>query len=60
MSTISREGEESEDIEDYKQWRADKKLTNSPLSNFEKTTDYRFSRLKVDLQDMNLDQDLKR
>jgi hypothetical protein len=56
---MSLDKDDSGDIDDYKQIRADKKLTNSPLRGYEDTTDYKFGRFKVDYQDRHRDEELK-
>ena len=47
------------DIQDYVQIQSDKKLTNSPLAGYARTTDYQFNRFKVDYEDQIRDETLK-
>ena len=58
MSEFGRD-EEIDDIQEYIQVRADKKLTNSPLPDYAKTTDYEFSRFKINYGDQIRDETLK-
>lgn len=48
--------EERQDMDDYMQTQADKKLTNSPYKHYANTTDYKFSRFKIDHQDAHRDE----
>jgi len=56
------EGEESREstpIREYTDWRADKKLTNTPTRGYANTTEYRFQRQKIHFQDRDRDDILK-